>query len=50
MQLRSWVAWVAGVTVLAWSIVAVVQAQTGAGAAAAGDLLRHRRCRAVEIF
>jgi len=28
MQLRSWVAWVAGVTVLAWSIVAVVQAQT----------------------
>ena len=25
MQLRSWVAWVAGVTVLAWSIVAVVQ-------------------------
>jgi len=28
MQLRSWIAWVAGVTVLAWSIVAVVQAQT----------------------
>jgi len=27
MQLRSWVAWVVGVTVLAWSIVAVVQAQ-----------------------
>jgi hypothetical protein len=28
MQLRSWIAWVAGITVLAWSTVAVVQAQT----------------------
>jgi hypothetical protein len=28
MQLRSWIAWVAGVTVLAWSTVAMVQAQT----------------------
>jgi len=27
MQLRSWIAWVAGVTVLAWSTIAVVQAQ-----------------------
>src|SRR5262249_49540891 len=28
MQLRSWIAWVTGVAVLAWSTVAVVQAQT----------------------
>src|SRR5438093_13495948 len=28
MQLRPWIAWVAVVTVLAWSPVAVVQAQT----------------------
>ena len=28
MQLRSWVAWVVVVTVLAWGSVAVVQAQT----------------------
>src|SRR5262245_28763964 len=28
MQLRSWIAWVAGVTVLAWSTTVMVQAQT----------------------
>jgi hypothetical protein len=28
MQLRSWIAWVAGFTILAWSTVAMVQAQT----------------------
>ena len=28
MQVRSWIAWVAGVTVLAWSTVVMVQAQT----------------------